>query len=64
MATGAIGIDFGTTNSSIAHASMSGEVELAHFPQMGGLTDAYRSLLYLEQERAKGTKVNKILDWA
>src|ERR1700754_2272027 len=57
MATGAIGIDFGTTNSSIAHASSSGEVELAHFSQMGGLTDAYRSLLSLEQDREKGARV-------
>jgi hypothetical chaperone protein len=59
MATGAIGIDFGTTNSSIAHASSSGNVELAHFSQMGGMTDAYRSLLYLEQERERGVKVTK-----
>jgi hypothetical chaperone protein len=59
MATSAIGIDFGTTNSSIAHASKSGDVEMAQFPQMGGLTDAYRSLLYLEQERERGAKVTK-----
>ena len=59
MPASAIGIDFGTTNSSIAHASSSGDVELAHFPQMGGLTDAYRSLLYLEQERERGSKVTK-----
>jgi hypothetical chaperone protein len=59
MATGAIGIDFGTTNSSIAHASSSGNVELAHFPQVSGMTDAYRSLLYLEQERERGIKVTK-----
>src|SRR5215831_2020559 len=59
MPASAIGIDFGTTNSSIAHASSSGDVELAHFPQTGGLTDAYRSLLYLEQERERGAKVTK-----
>jgi hypothetical chaperone protein len=59
MPASAIGVDFGTTNSSIAHASSSGEVELAHFPQTGGLTDAYRSLLYLEQERERGAKVTK-----
>src|ERR1700704_2096314 len=59
MATSAIGIDFGTTNSSIAHAFNSGDVELAQFPQMGGLTDAYRSLLYLEQEGERGVKVTK-----
>src|ERR1051325_2275662 len=59
MATGAIGIDFGTTNSSIAYALSSGDVELARFPQTGGLTEAYRSLLYLEQERERGVKVTK-----
>jgi hypothetical chaperone protein len=55
----AIGIDFGTTNSSIAYASSSGDVELAKFSQMGGLTEAYRSLLYLEQDRERGTKVTR-----
>jgi hypothetical chaperone protein len=59
MDTNAIGIDFGTTNSSIAHAFSSGKVELAQFSQMGGVTDAYRSLLYLEQERERGAKVTK-----
>jgi len=44
---GAIGIDFGTTNSSIACANCSDEVQLAKFPYLGGLTDVYRSLLYL-----------------
>jgi len=43
----------------MAHAPSSGEVQLAHFPQTGGVTDAYRSLLYLEQEREKGNKVTK-----
>ena len=32
---------------------------MAQFAQAGGLTDAYRSLLYLEQERERGTKVTK-----
>jgi hypothetical chaperone protein len=59
MDFGSIGVDFGTTNSSIARAFPSGEVELAQFPQMGGMTDAYRSLLYLEQMRERGTKVAK-----
>src|SRR6202051_3920863 len=45
----AIGIDFGTTNSSIACADPDSTVRLANFPLAGGLTDAYRSLLYLEQ---------------
>src|SRR3979409_2513016 len=46
---GAIGIDFGTTNSLLACADPAGNVALASFPFGGGLTDAYRSLLYLEQ---------------
>ncbi|HZU30053.1 MAG TPA: Hsp70 family protein, partial [Candidatus Angelobacter sp.] len=37
----------------------SGEVELAHFSYMGGLTDSYRSLLYVEQMRERGAKVTK-----
>jgi hypothetical chaperone protein len=46
---GSVGIDFGTTNSSVARVCGSGEVELARFPVGGEMTDAYRSLLYLEQ---------------
>lgn len=52
----AIGIDFGTTNSSIALAGATGEVQLARFATPVGLTDAYRSLLYLEQSIDKGVK--------
>jgi hypothetical chaperone protein len=51
---GTIGIDFGTTNSSIARAGSSDEVQLARFPYLGSLTDAYRSLLYLEQVKEEG----------
>jgi hypothetical chaperone protein len=40
-----VGIDFGTTNSSVARVCGSGEVEMAVF----SAGDAYRSLLYLEQ---------------
>ncbi len=50
----AIGIDFGTTNSSVALVRPSGEVELTAFPFMGALTDSYRSLLYLEQVKEFG----------
>jgi len=49
-----IGIDFGTTNSSVAIARPSGEITLASFPFMGVLTDSYRSLLYLEQAKERG----------
>ena len=49
-----IGIDFGTTNSSIARVNAAGEVDMVRHPFQGGLTDAYRSLLYLEQRRDHG----------
>jgi len=48
-----VGIDFGTTNSSIAKADEQGRVQLVHFPAAGNLITAYRSLLYLEQTRTK-----------
>src|SRR5882724_10365191 len=43
------GLDFGTTNSSIAHVAPDGTVRLAQFPFGGGVTEAFRSLLYLEK---------------
>jgi hypothetical chaperone protein len=58
----AIGIDFGTTNSSVARANGSGEIELARFSYTGGFTDAYRSLLYLEQAKERG--VSRIKSWS
>src|SRR5450432_1462437 len=62
MSTLAIGIDFGTTNSSVARATGPGEIELARFPYTGGYTDAYRSLLYLEQVKDRG--VSRIKSWS
>jgi hypothetical chaperone protein len=59
---GAIGIDFGTTNSSVAFASKSGEVQLAKFPYLGGLTDSYRSLLYLQRVKEGG--VSRLHSWS
>jgi hypothetical chaperone protein len=59
--TATIGIDFGTTNSSIACADQSGQVQLAKFPNLGVLTDAYRSLLYLQQAKERG--VNSLKSW-
>ena len=49
-----IGIDFGTTNSSIACVRPGGAVELVSFPMAGGLTESFRSVLYLEQQRHAG----------
>jgi hypothetical chaperone protein len=58
----AIGIDFGTTNSSIARAGHAGEIELAQFPYAGGVTEAYRSLLYLDKVIEGGT--SRIKSWS
>jgi hypothetical chaperone protein len=55
----AIGIDFGTTNSSVALARPTSEVQLTSFPLFGALTDSYRSLLYLEQATEAGREVLK-----
>src|SRR5277367_5774112 len=60
MTDAAIGIDFGTTNSSVALAGPAG-VALATFPFAGEITDAYRSLLYLEQ--IKQPKKSVIKSW-
>ena len=59
-----IGIDFGTTNSSVARVGVSGEVEVLRFPSLSGLTEAYRSLLYLEQVVEDSTKVRTVQGWS
>jgi hypothetical chaperone protein len=48
-----IGIDFGTTNSSVAILN-GARTELVPFPSLKGLTESYRSVLYLEQVKAAG----------
>ena len=58
----AIGVDFGTTNSSIARVNDTGEIELARFSFAGDITDAYRSLLYLEQVKERGAV--RIKSWS
>ena len=51
----AIGLDFGTTNSSIALASQTGEVSLASFAtSTDSFTESYRSLLYLQRAKSAG----------
>src|ERR1700730_8971757 len=54
-----IGVDFGTTNSSVARATRSGEVELVRFTHGTELTDVYQSLLYLERVRERNSNVVK-----
>lgn len=46
----AVGLDFGTTNSSVAFAGPTG-VQVAAFRYSGGETESYRSLLYLRRLR-------------
>jgi hypothetical chaperone protein len=50
----AIGIDFGTTNSSIARTTGGAAVELVRFPRHGGETESFRSVLYMERVRQAG----------
>lgn len=54
MTKTSVGIDFGTTNSSVARIGADGKVCLARFPCLGGVTESYRSLLYLEQAKERG----------
>ncbi len=51
----AIGIDFGTTNSSLALAA-GGTVEVVRFSSEAGSTEAFRSVLYLEQHNHAGLR--------
>jgi len=50
----AVGIDFGTTNSSVGLATGGPDVTLARFQHERGATEAYRSLLYLEHVKQHG----------
>jgi hypothetical chaperone protein len=50
----AIGIDFGTTNSSVALAGANGLIDLVRFPRRGGETESFRSVLYMERVRQAG----------
>jgi hypothetical chaperone protein len=49
-----IGIDFGTTNSSVALADRDSTVRLATFSSRGSLTPSFRSVLYFEQSKSAG----------
>ena len=50
----AIGIDFGTTNSTVARAIGQSQVELVAFPTLTGETFSFRSVLYLQQAKQTG----------
>ncbi len=50
----AVGLDFGTTNSSLAVAEPAGQVTVARFPAGTASTESFRSLLYLQRLREPG----------
>ena len=50
---GAVGLDFGTTNSALARAAGSGPPELARFAAPGGATPTFRSVLFFEREEGE-----------
>jgi len=50
-----IGLDFGTTNSSIAIARTEGRSEAVLFPTRAGNTETYRSVVYFEPKSAAST---------
>jgi len=58
----ALGIDFGTTNSSVALATGDSEVQLASFPVRGAETSSFRSVLYLERKK-KTSGVQRMHSW-
>src|SRR5262245_22165807 len=62
MTSPTVGIDFGTTNSSVACVRPDGTVELVRFPSLAGPTASYRSLLYMEQSQDDERRF-KILSW-
>ena len=45
----AVGIDFGTTNSSVAFATGNSQVQIASFPSGGAEIESFRSVLYFDQ---------------
>ncbi len=47
--TPAVGLDFGTTNSSVAVARPDGTVQFVNFPFAGSVTRSSRSVLYLQR---------------
>ncbi len=49
----AVGLDFGTTNSSVALVAPHGKVTLARYPSLAGETASFRSLLFFTRDAAR-----------
>jgi hypothetical chaperone protein len=58
----AVGIDFGTTNSSMALVTEDGRVDLVRFPAREGETFSSRSVLYLEKVK-EASGVRRVHSW-
>jgi hypothetical chaperone protein len=56
------GLDFGTTNSSLAVVHSGGKVQLANFRHSTGAVESFRSLLYLERLQEAGK--SRIKSWS
>ena len=55
-----VGIDFGTTNSSMALATQGGGVQLASFQSGGRQTHSFRSVIYLEQVKDAASGARRV----
>ena len=56
-----VGLDFGTTNSSIARIAENGDVELARFSLSGALTESFRSSALSGTAEERGPQHYQIL---
>lgn len=60
-----IGIDFGTTNSVVAHASAHGSADLVEFAAPAGMTSIFRSALcFWQDEAVRGALSHEAGPWA
>ena len=50
-----VGIDFGTTNSTLAIADAAGQVALTHFDVRGKTYDTFRSVIYFDPDTRRAT---------
>lgn len=63
--TGSIGIDFGTTNSVVAHAHNGAQADMVRFAAPGGDTGVFRSALCFWQDAAqRGGLAHEAGPWA